>query len=320
MIRNAMITIVGLLAATAAAGAQPLYTTGTSGNQIWEAEADGSGTPAVLYENAGPRSGGRRGIDLDAEGGRLFWATGEGSEFWTAPADGSGSPTVLYPNLGGWAFDVAVDAPGNRLFMVVEEVGVFVGSLDGLAPATLLYPAISPRCVAYEPSNDKIYWDDVATDNILVGEADGSSSSVLISNSVGFPSDIAIDAPNNSIYWVKPDSGQLVRAPLDGIGDTTLITTDTGGTLYAMDIDVEAGRIYLCEFDHPTLDDAILTWDIGVSVFPALLHSGDFGDLRGIVVGPQPESTCGADVNGDGAVDAADLSVLIGEFGRGDCN
>ncbi len=305
------ITILTLLALGANAGllqAQSLYFTGTETNEIWVAETDGSGSPAVLFSNAGPDACGPVGIDWDMSAGKLFWGTGNNDELWSGNADGTGTPSSVYDPFedSAEAHGVAVDGANGRVFFTRHWLGLWVGPADGSTHPTMLYGE-DPVAVEYDPAADLVYFGGLDSLGIFVGAADGSGCRLLYLASEA--RDIAIDPAGGMIYWVDLDS--VWAAPIDGSGSPEVLFGDNGGKLRAIEIDSATGTLFLGEFDT-SVGDMIWTANADGSGSPTTLYSGDFGSIRGLAI-PQP--VCVGDLDSDGDTDHSDLGILLADWG-----
>ena len=244
--------------------------------------------PTVLFSNAGPAPRGPIGIDLDKSTGRLFWGTGNNGELWTGSADGSGTPSFVYRTISFEQHDAEVDEANSRVFFTDEDQGVLVGPTDGSGPVTLLYgydtgnpEAGDPVTVAYDPASDQIYFGGPQNNSIFVGAADGSGLSALYT-AFGVR-DIAIDPVGGWIYWVDLDN--IWKAAIDGSGTPTVLFSDMGGNLRAIEIDLGTGTLFLGEFGVPQdLPDVIWMANADGTGTPSVLYSGNFGGIRGLTL------------------------------------
>ncbi len=105
------------------------------------------------------------------------------------------------------------------------------GQLDGSSAAVVLYDATDGinskvRGVAYESSNDMIYWADMQMDQIRVAAADGTGTPTTVLSGLVDPNHIVVDAENNKIYWTEINNGIHV-ANLDGTGSSSQLFTST---------------------------------------------------------------------------------------------
>ena len=106
--------------------------------------------------------------------------------------------------------------------------------------------------VAVDPANNKIYWANFSTQEIRVGNLDGTgTASTLFTDPGGSdPSGVAIDPADNKIYWTNQYSDQVRAGNLDGTGsaptlfggDATVPTTENNPIGVAAD--PAAGKIY----------------------------------------------------------------------------
>ena len=106
--------------------------------------------------------------------------------------------------------------------------------------------------VAVDPANNKIYWANFSTQEIRVGNLDGTgTASTLFTDPGGSdPSGVAIDPADNKIYWTNQHSHQVRVGNLDGTGsastlfggDATVPTTENNPIGVA--VDPAAGKVY----------------------------------------------------------------------------
>ena len=75
-------------------------------------------------------------------------------------------------------------------------------------------------------SNSKIFYTNVVSDEIITAGLDGSSPTVLLTNSNGLDGTwgIAIDGVDNKIYWAEVISGKIKKADFDGSNITDVVT------------------------------------------------------------------------------------------------
>lgn len=301
MKRFVMMLGVAALAATGVQG-QVLYFTGATGNQIWQANRDGSGAPVVVHSPAAVEPMGPNGIEWSVPMNALFYAGARNFEFYTASADGSGTPSVLPGTAGGTAnhvaHDIAVDVAGNRLFLSIRDSGIYSCDLP-CNVTTLVFPDVSSSFIGleYDPTSDSLYFTG-NDGTILTGAADGSSGpTVLFDAADGVqndaPRNLALDPANGRLYWVQhadgaSGSGEVLGANMDGSGTVDLLYTVPEPFLpFGIDVDVQAGRLFWTEFDsnNESTSDRIMVGDTDGSGVAQVLHAGDFGNVRGITLG-----------------------------------
>ena len=91
---------------------------------------------------------------------------------------------------------------------------------------------------ATDITNNKIYYTNVVSDEILTAGLDGSSPTVLLnsSNGINGPRGIAIDGVNNKIYWAEVITGKIKKADLNGSNITDVVTGLSSPVDVALDL------------------------------------------------------------------------------------
>lgn len=108
---------------------------------------------------------------------------------------------------------------GQQIYFVDnQDAKVQKSDIDGSNLGEFTTSTIGLYGIATDVTNNKIYYTNVVTDEILTAGLDGSSPTVLLNNSDGIdgPRGIAIDGTNNKIYWAEAISGKIKKADLDG--------------------------------------------------------------------------------------------------------
>jgi hypothetical protein len=287
--KHFVVLIVLVVLSCPAWGANEIYVTATNSNEILVANLDGSGTPSVLFSNAG-FSRGPVGIDLVPQTGLFYYGGGNNAENWVANMDGSGTPTQLPNTVGIFSehHDNSVDLAGNRIFFGVGNNGVFSGNLDGSGTATMLFSVPSssgPNGVFYEASSDLIYWADNSSDTLAVGNADGSGTpTVLFDGTDGVEGPRDIQVAGDNLYWVEANTGLVRVGNKDGSGSPTTLYS---GRDSPRGIDILGDQLYWVEFGGA---DQIVRANADGTGTPTVLFSGSFGGFRGIAVVPEPNT------------------------------
>ncbi len=103
-------------------------------------------------------------------------------------------------------------------------------------------------CVAATAENAdagllRILWTDVATDQILSADPDGSNIQSLVNlPSTANPDGITVDLASGKIYWAASDNGKIQRANIDG---TNVEDVVTGLSIpRGVAVDSDAGKVY----------------------------------------------------------------------------
>jgi hypothetical protein len=266
-VKKSAITCAMIVLAASSVLGQELYFTATQGNQIWVASRDGSGTPAVLFDNAASGSAGPAGMIVVLETvQKIFYGGGNYTEIDVANVDGSGTPGILWADAGDEHLGVTVDAGAGVLYWTTESgAAIRKGNLDGTGTVTEVFIS-------------------------LAGNADGSGTPTVIFDSadgVAGPRQIVFDATNDLLYWTQHSgsgsTGRIMVGNADGSGSPTVLFTLSPPQLpYGIDIDVAAGTVYWADFDPEGGSDRIMRGNADGSGTPTVLHAGDFGSVRGI--------------------------------------
>jgi hypothetical protein len=298
--RAIFVGAIVILAASSVA-AQNIYFTGTVSNQIWVANKDGSGSPAVLFDSATSGSRGPVGIVVVLEAIQtIFYSGGNNWEIDVANVDGSGTPSVLWANTCCEHLGVTADVAGGVLYWTTENAGeIRSGNMDGSGSIGVVHAGLPssqyPVGITYASGTDALYWTSVSGDSIIVGNADGSGTPTVLFDSgdgVSGPRQIVVDEGTGTLYWTQhtgPGStGQIMAGNADGSGTPAeLFSISSPHLPYGIDIDAAAGTLYWTEFEAvPNRQgDRIMTGNADGSGTPAVLFEGVFGSVRGIAAG-----------------------------------
>jgi hypothetical protein len=222
------------------------------------------------------------GIAIDAVEGRIYWAnTGASTPalqgIWSANLDGTdkqlfltaAGATAAGTKLNS-AFGMVVDQETRRLYWANSDNataanrGISYVSLDdptsGGRVSTGAATVTSPRAIALDRDNDRVYWTNWsgAGQSIAFAPlpgASGTSGNFTVSG-VSQPSGVAVDLDTNRLFWANgtgtagdetqrlkvaalptPFSATITSAALD-------ISPNAGGGLRASALDPAANRIY----------------------------------------------------------------------------
>lgn len=297
--KQALSIAIGLLLAATNVFAQQIYFTGIQENEVWVANRDGSGTPALLYDNAGEATA---IIAVLGDWNRLVWGGGNQKTLWTAAADGSGAPEMLWFNLdvGFEHLGVTLDPTTATLYWTTHDYpeNIRFGNLDGTGSYGTIFSGIPNRKasgITLDAASQTLFWTSTRDDQIGTGPADGSAGPWLLYrqiDGVSGPRQIAYH-PDGLLFWTEHDqgaagSGRIVSAPADGSGPLTVLYTVPAPYL-PWGIDIDGDTLIWTEFDpDPSTaawDDRIMTGSIDGGLGPTVLFAGDFGQIRGIAAG-----------------------------------
>ncbi|MEL7483746.1 MAG: hypothetical protein AAFN41_05255, partial [Planctomycetota bacterium] len=125
-----------------APGVPTIWITGTQTNAIYAADADGAGTPSIVFGSATPGTAGPAGIDYDQTDRTLYWSGGNNRAIVAGRAITGGS-TTLFDSLDGEALDLSFDTINDRVFIAEGNNGVQTAPAQPGATVTQLYTASS---------------------------------------------------------------------------------------------------------------------------------------------------------------------------------
>lgn len=283
-----------LLAIWAGASAQlyfsdifyPEFTNG----QISRVGTDGLGLTTLV--NTG---GGTRGLALDLEGGKMYWADVDNFFIRRANLDGTGQEDLI-PLTGKelpFPSAMAVHHASGKFYWGDQTLGTMNrANLDG-SGAEVLFSTQFHRGLAIDYANGKMYWDTSISQ--FKGEVwrcnlDGSSREVVVSSlDERFkPNKLALDIAGGKIYWTDYVVDVVQRSNLDGTGIETLYVPPFNRNPQGITLDLQAGLVYWGQ-------DLEIEGHTGKIMVMGLDGSNDhdfltgFGHVNEIVYAPVPE-------------------------------
>ena len=123
---------------------------------------------------------------------------------------------------------------------------------------------LSPRYIALDVADSKMYWTDFGADKIQRANLDGSNLEDLVPG-LARPSGIALDIARGKMYWTDGYTGKIQRANLDGTHVEDIITGLTGLSNIVLDVaggkmywtDSGAGKIQRANLDGSNVQDLV---------------------------------------------------------------
>jgi hypothetical protein len=231
---------VEALPGTALSG-QKLYWTEAYGavpDTIHRSNLDGTGIENLFINQTDPF-----GIEVDAQGGRIYWAEIATGSISSSRLDGSDAKTLV-SNLSG-PVDIALDPIGGQMYwtdfvngtvsranldgsgveIIVQSLGAMSrnvpGPKDGKPPAqaSVVRPdenalaLINPWGIALDLTHSKVYWTE---QNGGIGRAnlDGSGVETIISSGLFGPAASKSTLREKKIYFVDSFNNAIKRANL----------------------------------------------------------------------------------------------------------
>lgn len=186
-------------------------------------------------------------IELDLDGGRMYWADRDAPRIQRASLDGTGLETVLsgfvnprgdvvpVENVVGMALDFENGTfySSDRYMGIVFRAGLEIPegeSPDARTDVDIIFQGERdqdrPIDIDIDPEQEKIYWTDRGSDAIRRANLDGSDMEVLVDNSKVEMRDaigMTLDLAAREMYWSDMTTGVIHRANLDGSEIETVV-------------------------------------------------------------------------------------------------
>ena len=105
----------------------------------------------------------------------------------------------------------------------------------------------SPRSLALDVLEGKIYWSDQDSRWIWRANLDGSDTEAVVKARLIRPVAIALDLARNQIYWTDAGSNKIQRANLDGSRVQTLVSVGLHSP-EGIALDVDGGKVYWSDY------------------------------------------------------------------------
>jgi hypothetical protein len=224
------LTVICLLLASTAAGADSVYWVNIDGNKISHANTDGSGGGDVPI--TGAPVGRPSGLAIDAAAGRLYWANRDDNAIHYSNLNGSGG--ALLNTAGATAGSVtglSIDPAGDRLYWAnTSGEKISFANLNGSGGGDLNTTGATmdePAGLVVAPTAGRVYWSNYGGDTISFANLDGTGGGGDLDTSgatVDSPEGVAVDLPRSRIYWTNFGNSTIAYANLGGGGGGQLNT------------------------------------------------------------------------------------------------
>jgi len=250
-----------LVVFTAAGFGQGIYwTQGTYGSSgIWRATSNGTIIGEVAPD--GRSSLMPEGIQIDTAAGMVFWVN---RNYDAANVFRSAFDLSTTDSISGNASTfrgVALDLKHGRLYWTSTDLilgpRIYSSNLDGTGMSVMINfyalhdSSTTPRGIAVDTVDGKVYWTSDATGTIQRSNTDGTTIETVTSGLTN-PVGIALDMIQNRIYWTECNNpaGTIKRGDLIGGGSgVTNITAlvSNASSPYAIALDKTFGKVYWTE-------------------------------------------------------------------------
>jgi hypothetical protein len=128
---------------------------------------------------------------------------------------------------------------GQQVYFVENQSAkVQKSDYDGNNLSLLTTSVLGLYGITIDITNNKIFYTNVVSDEIITAALNGSSPTVLLnsSNEINGPRGIAIDGVNNKIYWSEVISGKIKKADFNGSNITEVVTGLSSPVDVALDL------------------------------------------------------------------------------------
>lgn len=143
-------------------------------------------------------------LELDRNGGKMYWADFTNYKIQRANLDGSDTEDLVTD--ANATAGIALDVAANRMYWTNHQAAkIRRANLDGtnvedlIALEDCLIPTGCPGAIAVDPSGGKLYWTRVSQ-AIQRANLDGSDVEDLVGVTV-FSTGLAVDSAGNKLYW-----------------------------------------------------------------------------------------------------------------------
>ena len=170
-----------------------------------------------------------RGIVLDAENGKMYWADAFAPEVARANLDGTGFEVLV--STVSRPVDIALDPVNNKIYWAddgTSSARIQRANLDGTNVEDVATGFNDVLTVAVDPSGGKVYWvgDDGSGDSMRRADLDGANPETIIASVSRFTRNLEVEPANAKLYWtVATASGSIQVSNLNGSNQQEFLDT-----------------------------------------------------------------------------------------------
>ena len=205
-------------------------------------------------------------LELDLDGGKMYWADRQGHRIQRANLDGTQVETLI-SELGalglGEPTALELDLDGGKMYWIDGHFNkIQRANLDGTQVEDLRSTETSFSDLEVDPGAGKMYWIGQGA-RIRRANLDGSGFEDLVPiRQLGLVLDLELDLDAGKIYWAEQRTHRIVgaeafingpsirRANLDGTKLEDVVSTEREITNQprALELDLDAGKIYWSDY------------------------------------------------------------------------
>lgn len=240
-----------------------VYWSSTTTNDIKRSNLDGANSETVIIDQNTPR-----GIAIDYEHGKLYFADGEHNAITAVNLDGSNSFSLVYVDK---PIDIFIDKSKYSLFYNDLNNGtISCVNIDGTDKRIIISDLLEPGYIDGDIIERKIYFTSQGSTFTKIYRVDyeGTNLKELI-HSDDYISGLAIDAYNKKLYWTDRGLKKLLKSDLNGTNIDTV--TNTSEITISLEIDNINGKLYWAEKDQNRIRSVNLDGS-DISTFATNVH------------------------------------------------
>jgi sugar lactone lactonase YvrE len=316
---NRLLALTAVAVLTSAAGADDLYFA-----ELFKPEFENGYLQRTTTEGGAPKTlvdtgYGIRSIQVDADGGKVYWCDAQLGVISRANLDGSGREDLVT----GIPFPAVLRIdPVNHTMYWGDQVSFEIrrANLDG-SENELVVATNMHRGLAIDNRSDKIYWStsiSMYRGEIKRCDFDGSHIETVVTSQLNEfkPSAIVLDSARGRIYWTDYVVDVVQSATLDGDDVQTLYVAPGNWNPEGIALDRAGEKIYWGQ--NITVEDhvsEIRRMDFDGAHMETIL--GDLGQVNDIVLAAPTPPGCYPDFDGNGTLDLFDFLAYVNSFNAG---
>lgn len=217
-----------------------------------------------------------RGIAVDSNGRKIYWADSDTRKIQRSNLDGTAIEDLVTEGLRN-PLKVAVDPIAGKIYWT--DIGtIFRSDLDGKNVEETVVGLDFPSAIVVDSVAEKLYWTEWKTGKIHRSNLDGTHIEEVFTTGVKRILGIAIDMDRQKIYWTDYKfPPKIQRANLDGTDIEMVITTELSPMGIALDTseqkiywtNPEAGKVQRSNFNGSNIEDLVidgLCWSSGIDL------------------------------------------------------
>lgn len=188
-----------------------------------------------------------RGLALDLQEGRMYWAEDGTMKLRSATLDGQDLRDVIVKTEVQEApRDVAVDFTRRKVYWTALCCGLRRANLDGSDEEVVASAEFASGVAIL---NGSVFWADWMHGQIFRRDMGNSGTEEPIVTGLASPVDVAVDPQNQQIYWSDVGIARTQRASPDGSDIQVLNMSWAIMNTYGMAVDVQGRKLYMADFE-----------------------------------------------------------------------